>query len=43
MYDVEVIEPTSWQVHTCRQLIERNAQHKHVSFLEVRCLSIQHL
>ena len=40
--EVEV-EPTSWQVHTCCQLIQRNAQHEHVSFLEICCLSIQHL
>lgn len=40
---VKVTELTSWQVHTRCQLIQRNAQHEHVSFLEICCLSIQHL
>lgn len=41
--DVKVTELTSWQVHACCQLIQRDAQHEHVSFLQICCLSVQHL
>lgn len=41
--DVKATELTSWQVHACCQLIQRDAQHEHVSFLEICGLSIQHL